>query len=156
MQTAAGSHVQAHDAASTNISDGSVLASAVLLLGFCRSVTELAVLGSAVMCAETGTPRLPEDRGAPGMTATINRMLADREWVENARRWAADPSHQRAAQAFLDACRDAVPMEMPPGCLADPQWLMVFQSAFEVHPTLGRDGCSSRRSICRAFARASI
>ena len=155
MQTAAGSHFQAHDAASTSISDGSIVASAVLLLGFCRSVTELAVLGSAVMCAETGTSCLPEDRGASGMTAKINRMLADRQWVEDARRWAADPSHQRAAQAFLDACRDAVPMEVHAGCLADPQWLMVFQSAFEVHPTLGQDADTFLRAVGLAPAPAA-
>jgi hypothetical protein len=89
------------------------------------------------------------------MTATINRMLADRQWVEGARRWSADPSHQRAARAFLDACRDAVPMEVHAGCLADPQWLMVFQPAFEVHPTLGQDADTFLRAVGLAPAPAA-
>ena len=151
-QTATGTHLQ-HNASSTHITDGSVISNAIILIGFCRSLTDLVVLGSALMCVQVGAPRLAES--SSGMVAAVDALLADPQWVNGARAWLDDPSRQRAAQAFLNACRDAVHVDMPADCLSDPEWLMLFQSAFEVHPTLRQDADTFLRTVGMAAAPTS-
>ncbi|UQA61830.1 hypothetical protein [Polyangium aurulentum] len=117
---------------SAPIAQEGALGTAILVIAFCESSTELIALALSLECVRAGAPIAPEVAATlpPEIRAQMERSLADPRWCAAARKVLADSLVNMVARGFLRTCFAIVPSARPDDPLSDPAWGVAIQKAY--------------------------